>query len=205
MLQSDAGLALSFFQFWLFPARLSMVVKRINMKGNITALILLAVLVAPVAAASSKVSFPGLPEAPDPTGRYAVVWSDAEPHALLFKDIRKGKLSDLLTFDRHVDVFWSPDGNAFAITDWGGSNYSEAFIYFPTELKAAIDLQDVIKNTFGIVPEIAQNDHVYFEVLGWITPDKLKFKVHGYGDFNRHGFTKRYEYNLKNRKLQQAK
>jgi hypothetical protein len=189
--------------FKRLPALLSICVKRNNMKYEITALLIITLLCGPVAAASSKVSFPGILEAPDPTEQYAVTWLDAKPHELFFKEIKNSKLRHLLSFNRHVDVFWAPNGDALAITDWGGSDYSDAFIYFPSRLNKRINLKHIIKKTFGLLPEVAKNHHVYFEVLEWINSDLLEFDIHGYGDYSPDGFEKIFEYNLKDAKIRQ--
>jgi len=174
------------------------------MKYKITTLILIAALAVALSvpvAAVSKVSFPGTSKAPDPTGRYTITWADSSPHELFFKAIKKGNQQHFLSFTRHVDVFWSPDGNAFAVTDWGGSDYSDAVIYLPEEINKPINLKDALKKTFGGLPEIERNHHVYFEVLDWATPEILTFKVHGYGDFNPDGFEKVFDFNLKDGKI----
>jgi hypothetical protein len=43
------------------------------MKHKITALIILVILIGTVKVASSKVSFPGISEPPDPTGQHVVL------------------------------------------------------------------------------------------------------------------------------------
>lgn len=174
------------------------------MKNQIKALSILVVLIASVASASSKVSFPGpSKEAPDPTGKYVVVWSDSKPHELFVKDLKDQNILPLLAFDRHVDVLWSINGKLLAITDWGGSDYSNVFIYFPNKSKTPVDLKTAFKNALGELVEIEKNHHVYFEALEWNDQELLKFKIHGYGDYNPNGFEKVFEYNSANGKIKQ--
>lgn len=173
------------------------------MNNKITVLIVLALMAAPfgVAGDAFKVSFPGTSEAPDPSGRYSIIWVDSKPHDLFFKNLKTDKRRHLFTFNRHLDVLWSPDGNAFAITDWGGSDYSEVLVYSPASLNKPINLQEVLKRSFGSLPEVQKNHHVYFEALDWSVPWLLRFKIHGYGDYSPGGFDLFFNYKLKENKV----
>jgi hypothetical protein len=173
------------------------------MNYKITILIGLALMAGPLGVAGEvfKVSFPGTSEAPDPSGRYSIIWSYSKRHDLFFKNLKTDKQHHLLTFNRHVDMLWSPDGNAFAITDWGGSDYSEVLVYSTVRLNKPINLQDVLKKSFGSLPEVQKNHHVYFEALDWSEPWLLRFKVHGYGDYSPGGFDILFKYKLKENKV----
>ncbi|HMD14259.1 MAG TPA: hypothetical protein VKI62_06515, partial [Bacteroidota bacterium] len=98
---------------------------------------------------------------------------------------------------RHIEFFWSPDGNAFAITDYGGSNFSDGWVGFPHDSSRTIKL-----NVSS--PESKQNDHVYFKVLRWRGPTLLEFKVEGYGEHDPKGFEKYYECSV-NGKIKEIK
>ncbi len=175
------------------------------MTNVITSVIIVLLIFAPpqIGAASYKVSFPGISEAPDPSGRYSIIWSDSSPHELIFKNLKSAKSRHLLTFNRHIDVLWSPDGNAFALTDWGGSDYSEVLIYSSARIGKSVNLRHVLKKTLGLLPEVQKNHHVYFEALDWSEPWWLRFKIHGYGDYSPAGFDKFFKYNLKDEKVTQ--
>lgn len=131
-------------------------------------------------------------ESRDPTGRYAVAWERAgsterRPHRLFLKDLSSGRISRLLEFDRQVDVLWAPDGRFVAVTDWTASNISEILLFEPGKTWAT-NLADALYSSLPKLPEIADNDHVYFEALSWDGPRKLLFKVFGHGATASTGF-----------------
>ena len=100
-----------------------------------------------VALAAEAVSFPGHDQAIAPQGRYAIVYRELYPtpgpnHQILLKDLQTGSGTPLLSFDRHADVLWAPDGDCVAITDWVGSNVSELFLVFPARSAKRVDLQE---------------------------------------------------------------
>ena len=83
---------------------------------------------------STSATYPGDRSLADPTGRWSVEWreaTDKEPHRLLLRDLQNRRLSPLIEFNRGVDVLWAPDGNALAITDHGGSDYSVICVVRP--------------------------------------------------------------------------
>src|ERR1041385_1117220 len=134
-----------------------------------------------------KVSFPSAVSSTDPSKRYSVVWSeatDSTDHLLVLHDLKTGKIRQLLKFSRHADFFWAPDGNAFAVTNWGGSDFSEAWIGFPQDSTRIIRLN-------MSSPETEKNHHVFFEVVRWRSNSSLLFKVNG-GEHDPNGFEKFY-------------
>ena len=147
-----------------------------------------------------KVSFPRTKSSTDPSKRYSVIWkeaTDSTEHILLLKNLKTGYTRPLTKFARHVDFFWAPDGNAFAVTDAGGSNFSTAWVGFPLDSSRTISL-DMDS------PESKENDHVYFEVTRWRNSATLLFKVRGYGEHDPKGFEKYFEYTL-NGKISEIK
>jgi len=151
-----------------------------------------------IAGLASAVAFPGtVREAPDPTRRYAVVWSEAtddKPHRLSLVDKKSNIQRPLATFPRHVSVLWSPDSTALSVTDWEGSDYSSIQVYFVEATKDSVSIPAALKKAKGILPQIAQNHHVYFEAIEWRDRSTLLFQVRGYGDHDPSGFTRRFEY-----------
>ena len=142
------------------------------------------------------VSFPGTSEAPDPTGRYSVLWFEDSPHELFFKDLKTGQNSSLLVFNRWVDVFWSPDGNAFAITDHSGSSESSVLVTRTDGTLHLLNLEDVFVRSFGKPDEIYENGHIYFEVLEWINSTTLLFKIQAHDAHPDRNYKATFRYKL---------
>ena len=144
------------------------------------------------------VAFPGTSEAPDPTGRYSVLWLEDSPHKLFFKDLKTGQSSSLLVFNRWVEVLWSPDGNAFAITDHSGSSESSVLVTRTGGPLNLLNLGDVFAKSFGKPDEIYENGHIYFEVLEWINSTTLLFTIEAYDAHPDRGYKATFRYTLGN-------
>jgi hypothetical protein len=162
----------------------------------------LLLLLAAAAAAVDPVAFPGAAEARDPTGRYAVTCvsaenSDGGGHHDLNLDVLKSSQSRrLLSFGRHATVFWAPDGNALAITDWGGSDFSTIQVFYPERPGATVDLGAELSRSFPSLPERERNHHVYLEAVRWLDAKTLRFRLRGYGDRDPGGFDLLFDYAL---------
>jgi hypothetical protein len=67
--------------------------------------------------------------------------SDQDEHHLFLRDVRVGRERELLTFPRHVEVFWSPSGTRLAVTNGWASDESTVLLW--TDLSAPpVDLLD---------------------------------------------------------------
>jgi hypothetical protein len=141
-------------------------------------------------------SFPGTSEAPDPTCRYSVLWFDNSPHELFFKDLKTGQSSSLLVFTRWVEGRWSPDGNAFAITDHSGSSESSVLVVRTGGPLKLLNLEDVFVRSFGKPDEIYENGHIYFEALEWINSTTLLFKIQAHDAYPDRMYEATFRYEL---------
>jgi hypothetical protein len=150
----------------------------------------------------AQVQFPGPAHAPDPSGRYDVVYRELPTeapenrHELSLRDTAGGQQRRLLTFGRSAAVLWAPDGNAVAITNWLGSNVSEVTVFFSAGTPHPIDIDDELSRAFGALPERYQNDHVYVEAVRWLSARTLRFRLWGHGDHNPKGFNELFDFPL---------
>ena len=138
---------------------------------------------------AQRVSFPGPEHSVDPTKRFEVIWiegTDTTEHQIVFKDLGTGASKKLFAFARHIDFFWAPDGNAFAVTNWGGSNNSTAWIGFSTDPSKTVRLEPDSARVNG-------NRHAYVEVLHWMDNTRLLLKASGYGENDPGGFDDYFE------------
>jgi hypothetical protein len=165
-----------------------------------------AILVIPAVAASAahSITFPGnTSELYSPNGLYIIKNVD-QPlsngtqwnHNLLFKT--KGQKEQIIlnphnrvlsnvpgacSYDRTVDILWSPDSSAFAFNDWIGSNVASAYLYRVHDLSHPIDLGDTV---YGAVKgkrdqlAISKSDHIYSFANRWISPTVLEIKETGH-------------------------
>jgi hypothetical protein len=141
---------------------------------------------------AQKVSFPGTNSSTDPNKRFSVVWieaTDSTEHSLLLKDLKTGYTRSLTKLARHLDFYWAPNGDAFAVTDFGGSDFSNAWVGFPKDSSRIVNLS-------VDSPESKENDHVYVEVVGWHNSKTVSFKMSGYGKHDPNGYEKYYEYSI---------
>jgi hypothetical protein len=93
-------------------------------------------------------------------------------------------------------VVWSPDGNAVAVTDGGGSDFSTVVVFLADHTQEPIDVGAELTRVLGALPERDLNHHVYLEAVRWQNPRTLRFKVRGYGDHDPKGFEELFDYQL---------
>ena len=55
-----------------------------------------------------------------------------EPHEVRGVDQRTGRSCWALTFERGVEVLWSPSGGAFVVTEWLGGDVADLIVVVPT-------------------------------------------------------------------------
>lgn len=151
------------------------------------------------AIAGQAVDFPGHDQAPDPSGRYTVLYTklpegSEHNHEVGLKDLRTENTADLLKFDRGITVLWAPDGNALAMTDSYASDQSRTVIVYPDRPAEHLYLEKQTETFFEDVAKLTEPHHLYYTAIHWQDPRKLLFKVSGYGDEAR--FEKTFEYEL---------
>ena len=118
-----------------------------------------------------------------PGDRWEVEWqapSGDGRHVLWLKDFSSGIRTELAEFDRSVELLWSPDGRALAVTDHTASNESVIWVFTGPKLLPGVNVEDRLRASLGRVPEIFKNGHRYFEALDWSSSDLLRFRVRAY-------------------------
>ena len=132
-----------------------------------------------------RCSFPGVAsECRSTDGRVIAVWmmSDVtEPRQLIWRDVASGTSGVLGTFERNVYLFWSPTRHRLAITDAAGSDNSDALVWQLLSGPRRSFEQD-LRRVSSEADLIWKNDHQYFEVVKWVTPDRILVKAWGYGN-----------------------
>jgi hypothetical protein len=151
--------------------------------------------------AAKSATFPERSRAVSPNGRYATVGvdSDAEPHHTVFLEDRKLKTRrKLFTYERSIDLLWNPDSKSFALTDYGGSDFSLCSIISIYEKVPSVDiLEKVVKAVSAKERKtLLENHHVYIVATEWFDSDRLRVKVWGYGEVNPSGFTRFYIFDI---------
>ena len=148
-------------------------------------LVLLAVTVG-AGNLSARDCFPEQSVSYSPDKQYSILWrepKDNEAHHLVVSDGKRK--TDFYEFDRHACVCWEPTGEHFALTDYTGSNVSEAYLYSLNGAQKVLDILDIVPPALREL--YAKNHHSYIEVLSWT---KIGMLVHlwGYGDLSPNGF-----------------
>jgi len=140
-----------------------------------------------------------------PNGKYVIknVDSDgAEPaHVLFLIDTKGGSKVRLRSYDRHVDILWSPLSKAFVINDYEGSDSARAFLYSLPWVGGSVDLlKKLTVYLRGRHKEniILKNDHVYLSVRRWVNSEEVLCRLEAYGEASPGGagFTAYYTYNI---------
>ena len=128
-----------------------------------------------------------------PNGRYELLWKKVAgtgsskgektaPYELVFRDLQTNMDHSVEKFEGSVNVLWAPDSNHFAITyDWG-SNVAFIRVYHSLGARNFIDPYDNIKNAFGKLPEVENDNHTYFHALRWRDMDRLWIRLFGHWD-----------------------
>src|SRR3954468_24679063 len=84
-------------------------------------------------------------------------------------------------FGRSVDVLWSPDGRAQAITDHTESTDSSVWVVKLDAPDHPVNVESAFKAAFGAVPDVYRNGHRYFQANPWRPPTVLEFAIRAYG------------------------
>ena len=127
-----------------------------------------------------------------------VDYNTKEPyHRLLLEDTKTHTTRKLLTYERWVDVFWSPSGAEVMVDDHGGSDFENTYIYSVQDTSHRVDIGEEFRrqNPSGRLL-FKKNDHVYVDGLGWVNETTVKIRLWGYGEHDPKGFERLLEYKL---------
>jgi hypothetical protein len=117
------------------------------MKQHVLPIILLLAILALPAYAKDN-CFPGKERTLSSPGGQEVTWierkSDNESHHLFSRVSTATESHELLTFDREVCIYWSPDDRQFAVTNYVGSNVAETLIYKAGNTAHPVDVTDLL-------------------------------------------------------------
>ena len=167
--------------FSLYAQHQAAVKRNVNPMNRTTAFVGLWLLFAAPIASQPKCTFPGkATTCPSPNGQWRLQWQEAKesgPHLLVAWRVGGGGV-DLLTFDRSIDVLWSPQSTYVAINDQYGSGDSNLLVVelFSTSILVVdTDLQRMLKQR-----RYYENGHRLFNPLRWQTDSKLVFEVKAY-------------------------
>lgn len=152
-------------------------------------------------------TFPGMTSRVlSPDGRHILINVDSKTkeqtvslegnHALYLQDLVTGDIQKLYSYDRRVDVLWSPSGTKLLINDYAESDFSKAIVFFAYDNKHRIDLEEEFMKQMPNNETIFGNHHVYIIGTKWLDENELLIKVYGYGDVDQDGFTLWYQYTI---------
>jgi hypothetical protein len=136
-----------------------------------------------------------------PTRTYAVIWEaprsdDPEnTHHLLLEDRRTGHRTPLMAFIRNVQVDWAPSGQYVAVTCRCGSDFSDVHLFDVAHPARDLSITRELQRRVGKL-RVLRNHHAYLEATGWLNATTLSIRLWGYGDENRRGFERRYEFGV---------
>jgi len=155
------------------------------------------------------ITFPGpnsVAESPD--GAYALLNLDRERpddngnyHELYLADKKTGDREKILAYGRHVDVMWAPDARHFFVNVHAESDITDAYVFRPDQIASPVDLTEALKKNPRQNTTFLGNEHLYVEATGWTGNETLRFRVHGYGSKNPHGFDQAYRFNIKGEQI----
>jgi hypothetical protein len=152
------------------------------------------------------VHFPGSEsEAKSPNHQYIIQNLDYEKmepaHVLVLLDTRSGSKTKIHSYDRHVDILWSPRSDAFVINDYEGSDSARPILYSLPWNGKKTDLLETLTVFLRRRHEeslVLKNDHVYFSVRRWINSHELLCRLEAYGGASPtgSGFKGQYVYRI---------
>jgi len=130
--------------------------------------------------------FPGAAEGcSSPDGHFWVSYippSESESHRLQIGVAGAPKYHGrpLLGFNRSCDVLWSPDSKRLALTDWGGSDYSEIVLVEVGKEPGPVTLG--AQSFEKMMTWEESHGHCYCEAVQWLDGDRLQVRVFGHAD-----------------------
>jgi hypothetical protein len=153
---------------------------------------------------AQKISFPGAKsETKSPDGRYTIRNTDDEKqepsHVLALIDAKDGSTRKVYSYERHVDVLWSPASAAFVVNDYEGSDAAHPVLFTAPWTNQPVELREkligFLRSGRG-AKSLLDNHHVYFSAQRWLSDDEILCQVTGYGDVDPKGFTAQYVYKI---------
>lgn len=155
---------------------------------------------------AQRIHFPGAEsEAKSPNHQYIIQnldYEKTEPaHILVLFDTKSGSKTKIHSYDRHVDILWSPRSDAFVINDYEDSDSARPILYsLPWDDKKTDLLETLVVFLRGRQEEnlVLKNDHVYFSVRRWINSHELLCRLEAYGEESPtgSGFKGQYVYRI---------
>jgi hypothetical protein len=129
-------------------------------------------------------TFPGvMARCAAPSGSAIVEWREqngTQGHQLFLRGGSGVKSVLIHQFARSVDVLWSPDGRALAITDHAESTDSSVWVIKLDAPNHPANVESALKATFGAVPDVYRNGHPYFQANAWRSRSVVEFAIRAY-------------------------
>jgi hypothetical protein len=145
-------------------------------------------------------SFPGPNVRCDAPKKEATVeWREptgSHGHQLFLRSDSGAKPVLIHEFGRSIDVLWSSDGRALAITDHEESTDSAVWVVKVDAPAHPANVESAFKTAFGAVPDLYRNGHRYFEAITWRSPSVLEFAVRAYDAAPNREYHERFMYRL---------
>lgn len=173
---------------------------KVSVKAAIS-FVLTIVFCSSLGARQSVQTFPGgRSSSKSPNGRYVIRnidYDDSSPaHRLLLEDRSKKTSNQLFSYDRSVDILWSPSGSGLILNDYGGSNFTDAYIIFLDDSRRRVKVTEELRTMYPGSARIFSNDHLYIEGVAWLDEKTIRIKVSGYGGVDRKGYEAFFTYTL---------
>jgi|HubBroStandDraft_6_1064221.scaffolds.fasta_scaffold04242_7 hypothetical protein len=152
-------------------------------------------------ATQSRQSFPGgRTTSKSPNGRYVIRNIDYDgstpAHRLLLEDRSKKTSIQFFSYDRGVDLLWSPNGSRLILNDHGGSDFTDAYVFLLDDSSRRIKVTEELRTKYPDSARIFSNDHLYIEGVSWIDEETIRIKVSGYGGVDPKGYEAFFIYTL---------
>jgi hypothetical protein len=125
--------------------------------------------------------------------------ADGNWHSIFLTDRRTGVKKLFYSYDRGVDIKWSPSSDAVVVNDYFGSSMSRSILFVLPPKPRRIDIGEQLSKSDRPRREklsVSSADHVYPRVLRWIDSDHIILKITGYNGIDQNGFTIEYSYDI---------
>jgi len=111
--------------------------------------------------------------------RFFGVIFDKDNNGLFF--MKDGKKDELLcAVNRSVDVLWSPNSRAFAITNYEGSCLTRAQLYKVSDTTHPVDIEKKIKASARdsiLLKALKSNIDHHVIVIQWLSPNSMEIRI----------------------------
>jgi hypothetical protein len=127
--------------------------------------------------------------------------SDSEPyHTVFLATDGSNERRELFTYERGMEVLWSPNSQFFVVNDYAGSDYSRCRVHSVETGKAPIQIWDELlaSQSANVRSLLLDNHHVYIAATRWVTSISFNLKAWGYGDKSPSGsgFVRHFTYTV---------